>query len=76
LGVVWTKPFRVEITGAMQGGRNELEIDIVNLWPIRLIGDAGLPHEKWLTTTNVRKFTRDSKLFPSGLWGPVRLLAA
>jgi hypothetical protein len=51
LGVVWTKPFRVETTGVMQSGRNELEIDIVNLWPNRLIGDAGLPHEKWFTTT-------------------------
>jgi hypothetical protein len=76
LGVVWTKPFRVEITGAMQSGRNELEIDIVNLWPNRLIGDAGLPHERWFTTTNVRKFTRESKLFPSGLLGPVWLLTA
>jgi hypothetical protein len=76
LGVLWTKPFRVEITGALKSGNNELEIDIVNLWPNRLIGDAGLPREKWFTTTNVRKFTRDSKLFPSGLLGPVVLQSA
>ena len=76
LGVLWTKPFRVEITGALKSGNNELEIDIVNLWPNRLIGDAGLPREKWFTTTNVRKFTRDSKLFPSGLLGPVALQSA
>src|SRR5215469_13550316 len=41
------------------------------LWPNRLIGDAGLPHEKWFTTTKVRKFMPESKLFPSGLLGPV-----
>jgi hypothetical protein len=75
-GVLWTKPFRVEVTGALKSGNNELEIDIVNLWPNRLIGDAGLPREKWFTTTNVRKFTRDYKLFSSGLLGPVVLQSA
>ena len=76
LGVVWTKPFRVEITAALQSGKNDVEIDIVNLWPNRLIGDAGLPREKRLTTTNVRKFTKDYKLLPSGLLGPVTLQSA
>jgi len=73
LGVLWTKPFRVEITGAVKSGKNELEIDIVNLWPNRLIGDDGLPPEKRLTKTNVREFTKDSKLLSSGLLGPVVL---
>ena len=73
LGVLWTKPFRVEITGAVKNGKNELEIDIVNLWPNRLIGDDGLPPEKRLTKTNVREFTKDSKLLSSGLLGPVVL---
>ncbi len=76
LGVLWTKPFRVEITGAVKSGKNDLEIDIVNLWPNRLIGDAGQPHEKWFTTTNVRKFTKDYKLLSSGLLGPVVLQSA
>lgn len=76
LGVLWTKPFRVEITDTLKSGNNDLEIDIVNLWPNRLIGDAGLPHEKWFTTTNVRKFTKDYKLFSSGLLGPVLLQSA
>jgi len=45
LGVLWTKPFRVEITGTVKSGNNDLEIDIVNLWPNRLIGDANLPED-------------------------------
>ena len=65
--------FRVEITRAVNSGKNDLEIDIVNLWPNRLIGDAGLPRDKWFATTNVRKFTEDYKLFSSGLLGPVVL---
>jgi hypothetical protein len=76
LGVCWTKPFRVDISGAAKSGRNDLEIDIVNLWPNRLIGDAHLPPEKWFCKTNVRKFTRHHRLIPSGLLGPVLVESA
>jgi alpha-L-rhamnosidase len=70
LGVVWTAPWQVEVTKALKTRDNVLEIDIVNLWPNRLIGDAALPPEERFTKTNV---TPDSTwpLFPSGLLGPV-----
>jgi hypothetical protein len=71
LGVVWTAPWRVEITGAVKPIGNRLEIDVVNLWPNRLIGDAGLPPERRLTKTNVTTYKKDSPLLPSGLLGPV-----
>jgi hypothetical protein len=73
LGVLWARPFRVEITGAVKSGKNDLEIDVVNLWPNRLVGDDLLPPGKKFTTTNVRKFTKDFPLYPSGLLGPVIL---
>jgi hypothetical protein len=76
LGVVWTRPFRVEIGAALQPAGNRLEIRVTNLWPNRLIGDAALPAEKRLTRTHVAKFKKGSPLLPSGLLGPVRLLAA
>ena len=80
LGVAWTKPFRVEATGAVVGGENKLEIDVVNLWPNRLIYDGQLSRDKRLTTTNVKKYyepqTGGHKLLDSGLLGPVRLMAA
>ena len=74
LGVVWTSPYRVDITAAVQPTDNKLEIDVVNLWPNRLIGDAALPPEKRLTKTNMTKFKENSPLLPSGLLGPVVLL--
>jgi hypothetical protein len=80
LGVLWTYPFRVSVSGAVHEGRNELEVRVTNLWPNRLIGDARLPREKRLTRTNVEKFDQPPKgggehrLLPSGLLGPVRLL--
>jgi hypothetical protein len=56
LGVMWTAPWRVEITNALKQGDNELKVEVVNLWPNRLIKDATLPKEKRLTKTNVRTY--------------------
>jgi len=75
LGVVWTAPWRVEITDAAKPTGNRLEIDVVNLWPNRLIGDAALPPERRLTKTNVTTYKKDSPLLPSGLLGPVSVMA-
>lgn len=74
LGVVWTDPFRVEVSGHLRSKGNELEIEVTNLWPNRLIGDARLHPDRRITKTNITKFQGDSPLLPSGLLGPVELL--
>jgi len=73
LGVVWTAPWRVEVTDVVRPTGNELEIDVTNLWPNRLLGDRGLPPTERLTRTNIQ-LAPDARLLPSGLLGPVRLL--
>jgi len=45
LGTLWKPPFRVEITDAAKAGDNKLSVQIVNLWPNRLIGDEQLPED-------------------------------
>lgn len=75
-GVVWTAPWHAEISGLVQPKDNKLEIDVANLWPNRLIGDAHLPPDKQFTVTNVKKFKKDSPLLESGLLGPVTLTVA
>lgn len=45
LGVLWKTPFRVDVSGALRPGANELEIKIVNLWVNRFIGDELLPDD-------------------------------
>lgn len=72
LGVLWTEPYRVEITEALQRVDNLLEIDIVNLWTNRLIGDASLPPGKRFTT-GAHMVKKEDRLVTSGLLGPVRL---
>jgi len=47
-GIAWKPPYRVGISKAVRAGENELEIDVVNLWINRLIGDEQLPLDsKW-----------------------------
>jgi hypothetical protein len=73
-GIVWCPPYRMDITSAMKSGENKLEIEVVNFWPNRIIGDASLPPERRLTQTNIRKLTAKTPLEPAGLFGPVQLL--
>jgi hypothetical protein len=75
LGILWTAPWRVEVTGLLKPTGNVLEIVVVNCWPNRLIGDAALPPEKRLTRTNIT-FRKDAPLMSSGLLGPVLLLSS
>ena len=73
-GITWSPPFRVDITDAVKPGANRLQIEVVNFWPNRIIGDAALPPDQRLTRTNIRKLTAKTALTESGLLGPVRVL--
>ncbi len=75
LGVLWAPPWRVEVTTAAKAGTNTVQIEVVNFWPNRIIGDQFLPPEKRFTRTNIRKLTRDTPLMTSGLLGPVSILS-
>nr|MCU0981509.1 discoidin domain-containing protein [Pirellulaceae bacterium] len=75
LGVLWAFPFRVDVTDAVQPTGNVLDIEVVNFWPNRVIGDQALPEEQRLTRTNIRKLTKDTPLVESGLLGPVQIFS-
>jgi hypothetical protein len=74
-GITWCPPFRADITDAVKPGENQLEIDLVNFWPNRVIGDASLPPDKRYTQTNIRNLKANTPLMESGLLGPVKLLS-
>ena len=72
LGVVWHKPYRVDVTTALKPGRNEVAIKVTNAWVNRLIGDQQ-PNAKQYTFTTVKPYKVNSPLVASGLLGPVTL---
>jgi hypothetical protein len=75
LGIVWKKPFRVDVTGSLNAGENKLEIKVTNLWVNRLIGDQQPDAVQKITYTTMPFYNAHSKLQPSGLLEPVRLLS-
>jgi hypothetical protein len=74
VGVVWKPPFRLEVTGTLRAGRNEVEIRVINTWANRLIGDAALPEAERHTWTSFPHYKKTNPLPDSGLLGPVRIL--
>jgi hypothetical protein len=74
LGVLWKKPFRSDITGALKPGSNTIEVKVTNLWVNRIIGDRQPDAPKQFTFTRPVVYKANSPLLPSGLLGPVRVL--
>jgi hypothetical protein len=74
----WCAPWQVEITDFVKDSDNVLEIEVVNLWANRVIGDWKLPKEKRFTRTHdVFRFDmlrESTPLTNSGLLGPVLIL--
>jgi hypothetical protein len=66
-------PYRLDITLGLREGSNTLELEVTNLWPNRIIGDAQPSATVKYTRTNIRKYTATSPLLPSGLVGSVAI---
>jgi hypothetical protein len=77
LGILWCNPWRVDITKAVKPTGNVLEIDVINLWANRIIGDFSQPKEKRFTKTHEAfrfdMLTKNTTPIESGLLGPVTL---
>ena len=77
LGTLWTAPWHVDITGALRASGNTLDVDVINLWVNRVVGDLNLPKEKRIAVTHdVFRFGMvrpTTPLLKSGLLGPVTL---
>ena len=70
LGVLWKPPFRVDLTGVLTTGENQLEVRVTNLWPNRLIGDEQLPEDSQRnpdgTLKEWPKWLQEGKPSPTG----------
>lgn len=70
LGLLWKAPYRVVATPSLRPGENTLEIEVINRWANRLVGDEHLPadSERW-PEGNLKTWPQwlaDGKPSPSG----------
>ncbi len=76
LGTLWLGPWTVDVTGAVQPGRNTLEVEVVNAWNNRLVGDANLPADQRRTFLAAKTVDAKAPLRSAGLLGPVVIRTA
>ena len=73
-GGVWTAPYRLNITNLLRKGVNTIEVEVVNCWRNRVIGEKeAIPANERFTFQTATYLNKDSELQPSGLLGPVEL---
>jgi hypothetical protein len=83
LGLLWKPPFVVDVTDHLRAGKNELKVDVTNLWSNRLVGELNYPDgfpgakkqtfkPEWLSKGRV---TAERDIQPSGLAGPVKIIS-
>ena len=78
MGILWKPPYRVDVTGSLKPGENQLEIKVTNQWTNRIAGDRSLPAEKKVLGPNesvMSRFIRSAPPAESGLIGPVRIIS-
>jgi hypothetical protein len=77
-GSVWCAPYRVEVTGLLQAGENHVRIVVANL-AINQLAKGPLPDYKALNAKYGERFQPQDMAHlvpqPSGVLGPVRLIA-
>jgi hypothetical protein len=74
-GGVWTTPYQVNVTQLLKEGVNELEVEVVNCWRNRMIGELSMPEEERFTFHSASNVKPDSPMQSSGLIGPVQLVS-
>lgn len=74
-GGVWTAPYRLDISDFVKKGVNTIEVEVVNCWRNRLIGEKSLPENERFTFQTTTYLDKDSELQSSGLLGPVEIQA-
>lgn len=72
-GGVWTFLYKVAVNGLFRQGENTVEIEVVNTWKNRLIGDRQLPEKNRKVQSDYSQWKADSPLQKSGLIGPVKI---
>ncbi|ANH83822.1 hypothetical protein A8C56_09605 [Niabella ginsenosidivorans] len=73
-GGVWAYPYRVNILPFIKEGENDLEVEVVNTWGNRIIGDLNLPQKERRLQIHQGP-AANAPLQESGITGKVSILA-
>jgi hypothetical protein len=73
-GGVWTYPYRVDVTDAVKTGDNTVEIEVVNTWANRFIGEHSLPEEERIVKSLHNNWNASSPLQETGLLDTVKIV--
>jgi hypothetical protein len=74
IATLWKAPYRIDVAAAVRQGKNALEIEVVNTWLNRLIGDDLRGAAKRVASATLKTWT--GPVLPSGLLGPVTIRSA
>ena len=79
LGAAWKSPRRLDCGAALSTGRNELKVEVANLWIHQMLTRPAPPEWKEVDETFGIRWgrygeTKPESVPPSGLLGPVRLV--
>ena len=74
-GGVWTTPYQVNVTDLLKEGENTLEVEVVNCWRNRMVGECSMPKKDRFTYNSASDIDADSEMQSSGLLGPVVFVA-
>jgi len=73
-GLLWKKPYRLDVTNYLKPGANQLEVRVTNQWTNRITGDRGLPADKRILSGSGFSFgPPTTTLKPSGMMGPIKI---
>lgn len=74
-GIIWSPPYTAEITPYLEPGTNHIEVQVVNTWNNRIVGDVRNPDKKSYTNTIIKnKFNEKSPLLKSGMTGNAEII--
>ncbi|MDR1594907.1 MAG: glycoside hydrolase family 2 [Prevotellaceae bacterium] len=71
----WTYPYRVDITDVVKSGDNTVEIEVVNTWVNRFIGESALPKNERVVKPLYNNWNTSSKLQDAGLLETVKIVS-
>ncbi len=74
IATLWNPPYTLDVTKFVKPGENTLQIEVVNTWWNRLVGDEQPGVDKKFTFATTKIWNANSELLPAGVIGPVKLV--